>query len=108
MANLSTYFAYNNLIADIFNKPCSITSKLHKTTPSIGFIKKALHNNVTPKFAQIKEQFVNRHEYIQEERKLMLSHLNRHVCNLKIQIKTHYDLDALLALSVSEIRYKLL
>ena len=38
----------------------------------------------------------------------MLSHLNRHVCNLKIQIKTQYELEALLALSVSEIRYKLL
>ena len=38
----------------------------------------------------------------------MLSHLNRHVCSLKIQIKTHYNIDALLILSVSEIRYKLL
>ena len=38
----------------------------------------------------------------------MLSHLNRHVCSLKIQIKTHCNIDALLILSVSEIRYKLL
>ena len=38
----------------------------------------------------------------------MLSHLNKHVCNLKLQIKIHYDIDTLLALSVSEIRYKLL
>ena len=38
----------------------------------------------------------------------MSSHLNRHVCNLKIQTKTHYDLEALLALSASESRCKLL
>ena len=70
-------------------------------------IKKALDNNVRPKFVQKKRQLVHRHEHIQAERKLMLSHLSRHVCNLKIQIKTHYDLYAFLALSISEIRYKL-
>ena len=108
MGNLSTYFAYKNRIADIHNKLYSITSKLHKTESSIGFIKKALHNNVIPKFAQIKGQFVSRHQYIQAEGKLMLSHLNSHVFNLKMQIKTHYDVDTLLALGVSENRYKLL
>ena len=60
------------------------------------------------KFAQTNGQFVNRHGHIQADRKLMLSHLNRHVCNLKIQIKAHYDLDMLLAFSGSEIRFKLL
>ena len=109
MANLSTCFAYKNRIADIYNKLYSITYKLHKTASSIGFINKALRNNVIPKFAQIKGQFVAGHEHIQAERKIMLSHhLNKHVCNLKIQINKHYDTDALLALSVCEIRYKLL
>ena len=84
VVNLSTYFAYKNRITDIYNKLHSITSKLHKTASSIGFIKKALHNNVIPKLAQIKEQLVNRYVHIQAEQKLMLSHLNRHVCNLKI------------------------
>ena len=41
-----------------------ITSKLHKTASIIGFIKKALHNNATPKFVQIKGQFLNKHEHI--------------------------------------------
>ena len=54
MANLSTCFAYKNRIADIYNKQYSITSKLHKTALSIGFIKKALRNNAIPKFAQIR------------------------------------------------------
>ena len=108
MANLSTCFAYKNRIADIYNKLYSITYKLRKTASSIGFIKKALRNNVIPKFAQIKGQFVVGHEHIQAELKIMLSHLNKHVCNLKIQINKHYDIDALLALSVCEIRYKLL
>ena len=64
-----------------------LTSKLNKAASSIGFIKKALHNNVTPTFVQIKRQFVNKHEQVQTERGIMLFHLNRHVCNSKIQNK---------------------
>ena len=70
MANLSTYFAYKSRIPNIYNKLCSITSKLSKTASSTGFIKKALHNNVIPKFAQIKGQFVNRHETFRQNENL--------------------------------------
>ena len=84
---------------NIYKKLYSITSKLQKTAPGIGFVKKALQNNVIPNFTPIKGQFLNKHEHIQGERKLMLSHLNRHVCNSKIQMKTHYEIDSwLLAL----------
>ena len=58
-------FPYKIRIAVMYNKLYSITSKLHNTALSIGFIKIALHNNVILKFAQIKGQFVNRHEHIQ-------------------------------------------
>ena len=85
-ANLSAYFASKNRIANICNKIYIVTCKLHKTTSSIGLVKKAIHNNVILKFAQIKGQFVNRYEHIQVGRKPMLSHLNRNVSNLKIQI----------------------
>ena len=86
MANLTTCFASKNRIANICNKIYIVSCKLHKTASSIGLVKKALHNNVIPKFAQVKVQFVNRHEHIQVGRKPMLSHLNRNVSNLKIQI----------------------
>ena len=72
MANFSTYFAYKNHIVDIYNKLYNIISKLHKTASSIGFMKKAPHNNAIPKFAQKKGQFVNSYQHIQAERKLIL------------------------------------
>ena len=92
----------------MYNKLYSITSKLHKTTSSIGFIKKALHNNVIPKFSQIKEKFVNGHQKFRQKANLCCLILTDMFVVLKIQIKTHYNIDALLILSVSEIRYKLL
>ena len=70
MANLSTYFSCKNCITDIYNKLYSITSKLHKTASSTGFIKKALHNNVIPKFSQIKEKFVNGHHKFRQRANL--------------------------------------
>ena len=59
MANLLNGFTTTNHIADIYKKFIKVTSKLHKTSSSIGFIKKALHHNVTTTFAEIRGQFVN-------------------------------------------------
>ena len=64
MANLFNGFITTNHIADIYNKFIKVTSKLHKTSSSIGFIKKALHHNVTPTFAEIRGQFVNNKDQI--------------------------------------------
>ena len=36
-----------------------MTLKLHRASRSIGFIKKALRNEVTPKFAEGKDDFIN-------------------------------------------------
>ena len=36
-----------------------ILSKLHKSSSSRAFIKKALYQNVTPTFAKVKGQFLN-------------------------------------------------
>ena len=61
MANLLNGFITTNGIADICNKFIKVNlSKLHKTLSSIGFIKKALHHNVTHTFAKIIDQFVNK------------------------------------------------
>lgn len=53
---------------------------------SIVFIKKTLLNNITPKFDQIKKT-ANLNRYI------ILFRLNTHFFALKVEIKTHYDLD---------------
>ena len=37
-------------------------SKLHRSAGNIGFIKKALFNEVTPKFAQARGNFINKND----------------------------------------------
>ena len=74
----------------------NITSKLHPTSRSIGFIKQALHNEVTPKFAQVKGNFININDRFKSEKSILLSHLNDHVCSYKLLIsKHHYTMIAL-------------
>ena len=58
----NTQINHPKRIAEYYNKLYWLTIKLHNTTASIGFIKKALYALVTPKFAQIKKQFVNDEE----------------------------------------------
>ena len=54
MANLSIVKLLPKRVVKLYKELKNITSKLHRTAGSIGFIKKALHNEVTPKFAQVK------------------------------------------------------
>ena len=49
------------------NKFYSLIIKLHNTAASIRFIKKALYTHVTPKFGQIKWQYLNDEEKHQAE-----------------------------------------
>ena len=58
-------------------------SKLHNSASSIGFIKKAFHHKVTPKFAEINDQVINKEGQTNAEQQLVLSHLNKHVLTLK-------------------------
>ena len=39
-----------------------LTSKLQRTAANIGFIKKVIHNQVIPKFAEVKVQFLNNND----------------------------------------------
>ena len=59
MANLSIVKLLAKLVAKLYKEIKNITLKLHRTSRSIGFIKKALHNEVTPKFAEGKYDFIN-------------------------------------------------
>ena len=76
-------FLSDSRIGEMYHKLYNTISKLHKSASSIGFIKKALHHKVTPKFAQINGQFINKQDQNDAEQKLMLSHSNRHVLTLK-------------------------
>ena len=72
------------------------TSKLHNTSASIAFIKKALFVDVVPKFAIVKGQFINETDSLTASSKSMKSHLTKHVqhlYNLSIQ---YNDLKSLL------------
>ena len=92
MANLLNRFINTNGIADIYNKFIKVTSKLHKTSSSIGFIKKALHHDVAPRFAKIRGQFLNNKNQLDAEQKLMISDITRHDLKLKETTSKHRTL----------------
>ena len=68
MANLSLVKLLPKPVAKLYKEIKDITSKLHRTSRSIGFIKKALHNEVTPKVAEIKDDFVNTNDRFKSEK----------------------------------------
>ena len=69
------------------NKFIKVTLKLQKASSSTGFIKKALHHNLTPTFPKNRGQFVNNKDQLDPEQKLMISHLTQH--DLKLKEKTN-------------------
>ena len=98
MANLSIINILSNCVADINIKVRSITSKLHNTSTSVAFIKKALFLvlDVISNFAMVKGQFVNETDSLTASHKFMKSRLTKHVqdlYNLSIQ---YNDLKSLL------------
>ena len=68
----------------------STTSKLQKTASSIGFIGHAIYHWITPKFANVKGQFLRTGDKWKAKKSVLVSHLKTHkksVDNLSI----HYD-----------------
>ena len=68
MENLSIVKLLPKLVAKLYKEIKNITSKLHRTSRSIGFIKKALHNKVTPKFPEVKDDFINTNDRFKSEK----------------------------------------
>ena len=66
------------------------------TSASIAFIKKALFVDVIPKFAMVKGQFINETDSLTASRKLMKSHLTKHVQDLYNLSMQYNDLKSLL------------
>ena len=73
MTNLSIINILPNCVADIYIKLKIITSKLHNTSVSIAFIKKALFVDVIPKFPIFKGQFISETDSLIASPKLMKS-----------------------------------
>ena len=59
-------------------------AKLHKSSSSVAFFKKALHNNITPTFAKIKGQFSNTNTKSNAEKDLMRGHINKHYNDIRL------------------------
>ena len=70
-------------IAHIYREFCILSLKLHKTSSSIGFIKKALFLGVTPKFVEIRGNFIDNSLKKETERNLLLQHVSKHSNEMK-------------------------
>ena len=71
--SVALHFLVNNIlrrIADIYRKLRSTTSKLQKTASGIAFTEHALHHHVTPKFADLKRQFLQTEDKMKAERSI--------------------------------------
>ena len=67
-------------------------SKLHRSTGSIGFINKVLFNEVKPKLAQVRGNFINNNDKYKSKRILLLLLLKDHDVRLKTIVITQYQL----------------
>ena len=96
MANLYLINNIPNRVAEICIKLKNITSKMHNTSTSIAFIKKALFVEVVPRFAKVKGQFINEKDRLLSSQSIMKSHLTKHIQHLYNLSKTYNNLTSLL------------
>ena len=75
MANLSLINILPDRVAVQYIQLKRIMSKMHRTSSSIAFIKKAIYNDITPVFAKVKGQFINKNNQLKSEKLIMKSHL---------------------------------
>ena len=85
MANLLN-FKLPETTAVLYNNLYWLSMKLHKSSSSIGFVKKCLYLNVIPKFATLRGKFLSRNERHATERNLLVSHSMKHINDLKQQL----------------------
>ena len=58
MVNKTLINILHKRITEDYKKLRKVINKLHKSSSSISFIKKALYNNVIPTFAKVKGRFL--------------------------------------------------
>ena len=71
-------------MATYYNKLKKNISKLIKSSSSVVFIKKTLHNNTTPTFAKIKGRFSNTSTKSNVEKDLMRGQINKHYHDIRL------------------------
>ena len=85
MANLLNFKLPETTVV-LYNNLYWLSMKLHKSSSSIGFVKKCLYLNVIPKFATLRSKFLSRNERHATERNLLVSHSMKHINDLKQQL----------------------
>ena len=74
----------SRLIADKYYQLKKIKSKLQRKAADIGFVRKALSQEVTPTFAKVKGQFKSINDKWKAERIIMESQLKDHYKHMKL------------------------
>ena len=77
-------------IAVLYNDLYWLSVKLHKSSSSIGFIKKCLYLNVIPIFATLRGQILSKNERYAAERNLLLLHSTKNINDLKELLLKHH------------------
>ena len=95
-------------VANVYFNLQRYKKKQHQAASSIGFIRKCLHLNVTPKFATVKGQFTSKAAKIKTERDIMTSHLEQHTEKLNVCIESTRALMNDLQLVCGQLLTKLL
>ena len=91
MANLCTTYNKRRHIADKFYHFKKIKSKVQRKAADIGFVRKALSNEVTPTFAKVKGQFKTTRDKWKAEKLILDSHLREHLRQMKLLVKQLED-----------------
>ena len=92
MANFSVIKYLLKLITAKKKDLRNVTSKIHKTVGSIGFIKKALYHKIKPISAQVQSDFINNNNKNKGDKSILLPHFNDHVCSFKKLCKKYNSL----------------
>ena len=71
-------------VTTYYNKLKKNISKVIKSSSSVVFIKKTLHNNTTPTFAKIKGRFSNTSTKSNVEKDLMRGQINKHYHDIRL------------------------
>ena len=77
-------------IGVLYNDLYWLSVKLHKSSSSIGFIKKCLYLNVIPIFATLRGQILRKNERHAAERNLLILHSTKNINDLKELLLKHH------------------
>ena len=84
----------------------SYTRKIQRTSLSIGFTRKSLHNNIVPTFAKVKGQFIDSKDQIKTDKGTSKSHLLNHKKNLQYLLNCHKYLSSAIFQQFGSSLYK--